>query len=279
MMVEMQMTNKILKKTLLSSALGLMLGFQSMQDASATTVSYADATFYGPDYYVQSGDVELSFSLVSYGAYAEANGVSDSGSPYDYGYAWGDIADASTAAASAYAETYTEGYEPYYDSIFASVSTDSSMDSALSGYAASNAYLTYSFTALGSGVLDLLAPYYYELDLSTGAGDCGSVASSGMMSVSLNGASQTSGPHVHSQSSCNGSDFIPERSGEELWLTLSLEDGVTGYVTLYASAFAAYLPDVVALPLPASAGMMLLGLLMLVAVRRRKNGNLIGTAA
>ena len=276
------MANNILKKTLLSSALGLMLGFQGMQDAAATTVSYVESNIYGPDYFVSSGNVELSFDLISYGAIASANGVTDPGSYHESFFGFGNVAEVGdyfTDPASSYAISNSEGFEPFYDYVFSEAATDSSLGADLTGEASAASFLTYSFTAMGTGILDLFAPYEYYLDVTTGAGDCGYAESTGLMSVALNGGEASSGPHAHSMGSCNGSDYPIAYGYEDLALTLSLEDGATGTITILTTAFASYFPDVVALPLPASSGMLLLGLLMLLALRRRNNGNLTGTAA
>jgi len=268
------MSKNIFKKTLLSSALGLMLGFQGVQDAAATTISYADAFVSGPDYSVTSGDVMLDFALISYGSIAQADGIIDGGYEYDYGYAFGHAAAVGNyfSVTSSYSETYSEGGMPSSDYVYANASANNSLAVADSGSASSSAYATYSFTATGEGVLDLLAPFYYQLYLETDTGECGSATATGMMSVSLHGG-QVESPEakVHSQNTCNGSD-LPSVYDEDydLLAHMTVTDGASGYITLYAAAFAEFFPEAVkALPLPASFGMMILGLMMLFGLRRR----------
>jgi len=282
------MSNKVFKRTFLSSALGLLLAFQGMQDASAVVYSYADVNLYRLDYSDTSGNVSLAFQLYSVDANAQANGVTDPGSAYSWFGGSGEEASvySYSSPANSYSDAYSEN-DPYWDYAYASAATDSSLSVAPSGIASSDALLTYSFTATGSGTLELFAPLYYSVELGTGAGECGHVQSTAMIQVSMLDGGEvlddSASTFTDSMSACGSTAYQTKYdsiehaplSSDPLFVSLDLEDGAMGYVTLYASALVEYFPEVVEeLSLPASLGMFLLGLLMLpMGLRRKQHSN------
>jgi len=276
------MSNKIFKRTLLSSALGLLLGFQGMQDVSANVYSYADAYMSNLDYSVTSGDVLLQFEFFNLDANAGANGVYDPGAAYGFPYGNGASASAtdSSGAINAASDAYSEN-DPMWDYVYASANSDSGLNPATAGAAGSDALLTFSFTAIGSGVIDLFAPLYYNLAMQTSsAGECGYAQTLGVMSVSMleDGIALGGGSSQILDSiptTCGVSPYQFTSGYTNTSVSLDLQDGATGYVSLYASALVKYFPEVTAeLSSPASFGMLLLGLpMLLLALRRKENHN------
>jgi len=281
------MLNNYFKRTLLSSALGLMLGFQSVQDASATVLSYTYASADSIDYTVVSGDpgLSISFEFADFGAYGyiSSSDTYDPGTLNDFGFGSasmlayvGDSSYGDYASAEAYADTSGYGGAPVFDYLYSDAAIDSSASAgATQNMAVSGSYLAYTFTVIGSGVVDIFAPFYYEvaLDIDT-AGECGTSEAVGLIEVFAEDTYVSSDPAASHQSITNcgatSQDQYNFFSPDTMVAHLTVTDGQTGLIYLSTAAFTEYFPEFVAeLPLPASFGMMLVGLLMLLGVRRQ----------
>lgn len=245
-------SNKMLKKTLLSSALGLLLSFQGVQDASAYVYSYANAGFDGFEYY--SADVVLDFTLISASADSEANGVP--GYPYSYPGEIGSEADDADMYAWSYA--LPDDYATYAEA--------TANGAGVSGTASSEAWIEMQFTVVGSGYVEFLGPMYYEMEVVADSGQCGSASSVAEMTISV--GAEVESDQSGNISACGSSVDIPGFN-DDLYVSMNLVDGASGSIRLYSAAAVSYFADAVELPLPASLGMLALGLLM-VGVGRRK---------
>jgi hypothetical protein len=136
----------------------------------------------------------------------------------------------------------------------------------ISGAASSESWIDMQFTAVGSGYVNFLGPIYYQMEIDADPGQCGTASTVAEMTISV--GAEVESDRSNSATVCGTSVNVPQIT-ENLLVSMNLEDGQAGSIRLYSAAAVSYFADVVELPLPASLGMLALGLLM-VGVSRRK---------